>query len=588
MTTKRPRGATRRPAARPLGTLLALILALAVWSPVFPAQGRADASPRGAMRAFLAAAGRGDFDAAGRYLDLSDIPEAVRAEGAATLAWKLKVVLDQQLWVDLGRLSSEPAGERSDGEADYDTVGTIDLRGHAVDVLLERVSDGDGRGVWKISSSTVARIPALYQAFGYGALGRILPDLFFEAQFLRIQLWQWIGLLLLVPLAWIASWFGTMLLRRFLRPIVRHTHTSIDDRLVDRLSSPARLLLAIGIFSLSTLALHLAVPVRDFLGESAKAAVLLAVAWVVLRTIDVVAGAARSRLEAANRRAVVSVVPLGRRTAKVVVAGLAGLAMLQTFGFNVTGLLAGLGIGGLAVALAAQPSLENLFGGVSLISDQPVRVGDFCRFGDRVGTVEDVGLRSTKVRTLDRTVVSVPNSEFAKLQLENYTRRDLIKLRAQLGLRYETTPDQLRYVLLELRKLLITHPRVSLEPFWRVRFVGFGAYSLDVELWAYAKTTDYGEFLGIQEDILLRVMEIVERSGTGFAFPSQTTYLGRDGGLDERAAKAAAKQLHEQWGNRDWPFPDFDDEEIARLRDSLAPLPSSRAAGDGTGVTRGR
>jgi MscS family membrane protein len=196
----------------------------------------------------------------------------------------------------------------------------------------------------------------------------------------------------------------------------------------------------------------------------------------------------------------------------------------------VTGLLAGLGVGGLAVALAAQKTIENLFGGVSLVADRPIQVGEICRFGDRVGTIEAIGLRSTRIRTLDRTVVTIPNAEFSALQLENYSARDRIWLKLTLGLRYETSPAQLRQVLDALRKLLRDHPRVDPDPA-RVRFIDFGAYSLDLELFAYVQTSDFNEYLAIREEILLSIMDAVEACGTGFAFPSQTIYGARDGGL---------------------------------------------------------
>jgi small-conductance mechanosensitive channel len=201
-------------------------------------------------------------------------------------------------------------------------------------------------------------------------------------------------------------------------------------------------------------------------------------------------------------------------------------------------IVAGLGIGGLAVALAAQKTVENLFGGLTLITDQPVRAGDFCRVGGWIGTVEDVGLRSTRIRTLDRTVVTIPNAAFAAMELENFARRDRIFFHPILNLRYETTPDQLRWLLVALKRLLVSHPMVSPEPA-RVRFVALGAHSLDLELFAYVRTTDFDEFLAVQEDLLLRIMDLVEESGTGFAFPSQTLYAAPDPGVDaERRVRA--------------------------------------------------
>jgi MscS family membrane protein len=202
------------------------------------------------------------------------------------------------------------------------------------------------------------------------------------------------------------------------------------------------------------------------------------------------------------------------------------------------------------------------------MSDRPVRPGDFCRFGDKIGTVEEVGLRSTRVRTLDRTVVTVPNAEFATLQLENFTLRDRIWLHAKLGLRYETTPDQLRFVLVEIRKLLYAHPKLTPDPA-RVRFVGFGDFSLDLEVFAYARTTDFDEFLAVREDVYLRIMDVVAESGSGFAFPSQTAYLARDSGLDGSKGLAAQERVR-GWRERGelW-LPEFPAHAIDELRDTL-------------------
>jgi MscS family membrane protein len=218
--------------------------------------------------------------------------------------------------------------------------------------------------------------------------------------------------------------------------------------------------------------------------------------------------------------------------------------------------VAGLGVGGIAVALAAQKSLENLFGGISLFADRPVRVGDFFRYGAEVGTVEEIGLRSTRIRTLDRTVVAIPNAEFSNLRLENFAKRDRMRLWTMIGVRYETTPDQLRFLLARLREILWAHPRITDDPA-RVRFVGFGRHSLDLEVFAYANTDDWGEFLGIREDIYLRFMDAVKEAGTGFAFPSTTTYVGRDDGLGAEETRRAEARVAEWREKGELPFPHF-------------------------------
>jgi MscS family membrane protein len=249
-------------------------------------------------------------------------------------------------------------------------------------------------------------------------------------------------------------------------------------------------------------------------------------------------------------------------------------------GLPVYGIIAGLGVGGLAIALAAQPTIENLIGGMNLFADKPVRVGDVCKYGDAVGVVEAIGIRSTRIRGIDRTLTTIPNAVLAKMPIVNLTRRDRMLIQAVIGLRYETTPEQLRYVLVRIRELLLGHPRVYPDPV-RVRFVGFGASSLDVEVFAYVMTSDWGEFLGIREDILLRVMDIVEQAGTGIAFPSQTLYLGRDGGLDAEKGAAAEANVRAWRDEGALPFPSFSAEQAGRIRGSVPwPPPGSPGAGD--------
>jgi MscS family membrane protein len=210
-----------------------------------------------------------------------------------------------------------------------------------------------------------------------------------------------------------------------------------------------------------------------------------------------------------------------------VIVAIAIVALFHGLGFDVTAALAGLGVGGLAVALAAQKTLENLFGGLTLFADRPVAVGDFCRFGDRTGVVEEIGVRSTRIRTLDRTVVTVPNAEFSSLQIENFNLRDRIWYHPTLGLRYETTPAQLRRVMGDVTRLLREHAKVD-PASARVRFVGFGQYSLDLEVFAYVATASFDEFLEIAEELNLRILDAVAASGTGFAFPTQRLYVEPD------------------------------------------------------------
>jgi MscS family membrane protein len=240
-------------------------------------------------------------------------------------------------------------------------------------------------------------------------------------------------------------------------------------------------------------------------------------------------------------------------------------------------LIAGLGVGGLAIALAAQKTVENFFGGVVVIADRPVKVGDFCRVGEHIGTVEDIGLRSTRIRTLDRTLLTISNAEFSTSRIENYGKRDKIFLHPTLQFGYDTSPDQMRYLLVEIRKMLYSHPRVLADP-CRVRFINFGAYSLDMEIFAYVETKDWSDFLAVREDLFLRIMDIVEASGSYFAYPSQTLYLARDPGRNLDHTKEAEKIVGGWRERNEILLPNFPPEKITEIDDSLEYPPAGYVA----------
>ena len=394
--------------------------------------------------------------------------------------------------------------------------------------------------VWTIAAATVAQIPQLYAEFGYGPLGHLLPPVFFDLRFLGVQLWQWLGLLVLLPATWVLARLVTAVLVRIAKGLARRTKTSFDDAFVRNSAGPARVVVAALLFELGSVGMALGVRAQDVISGGRHLLLVVASAWLAVRLTDVFGGMIVER-----RQQAAAFMPLGRRTVKVVAIGLATIATMRSFGFDVSSLLAGLGIGGLAVALASQKTVEHLFGGVTLITDQPVRVGDTCKFGDKTGVVEDIGLRSTRIRTPERTVVSVPNGEFSAMQIENLSRRDRMRLHTVLNLRYESTADQLRYLITEIRKLVVAGPKVD-EPSVNVRFVAFGVYSLDVEIAAYVKTTNDTEFAIIREDLFLRIMDLVEAAGSGFAFPSQTIYSGKDVGVDESKRQEVAAQVRQR------------------------------------------
>jgi len=296
--------------------------------------------------------------------------------------------------------------------------------------------------------------------------------------------------------------------------------------------------------------------------------IAIAAAWLVILISNAIAATINATSHRKFSSLDSSMVRMSFRFVGVIGAVCVVLFAAHRIGIPVLPLLAGLGVGGLAVALAARPTLENLIGGVILYADRPVRVGDFCKFGEIMGTVETIGMRSTQIRGLDRTVISVPNAQFVDMQLINYSRCDRMLIDPIVGLRYETSPEQLRYVLAKMREMLLAHPRIDSDTV-RVRFAGFGSSSLDVELRVYALTRDWNNYHAIREDIFLRIIDVVAEAGTGFAFPSTTAYLARDGGLDEENGRAAEAQVQAWREAGSLPFPEFAKESKEALAGTL-------------------
>jgi MscS family membrane protein len=466
-------------------------------------------------------------------LDLSEIPPLVFREASGKAALVLKEVLD--------RLDPQSFEDIPDAEM-VEELGLTRWTIPHTEITLLRTTDGERRGDWLFSKQTVARTDDFYQKVQHlplrpGRLGGHVEELragtravlllkmvevmpsWFKSEVGGMFVWQWFGLALLVVLLTLAVAAAAWLGRRW-----------ADNRIAGRSLAPFLVPLALVALPLSGGFMIR----RIFMLPGAPAMVLrlvfsivgsIGLAWLVallLTRVGELVVAVWFREARPLKKQLVRVI--FRIASIVVVTGIA-LTAAQRLGVPVAGLIAGLGVGGLAIALAAQGTLENFIGGIILYADQPVKVGDICKFGTRRGTVEDVGLRSVKIRTLDRTIVTVPNADFAKLQLENLTERDLVLLREKLCLRYETTREQIKEVLAGLEAMLEDHPRITEERL-RVRLTGFGEYSLEVEIFAYALTREYPEFLEIREEVLLEAMAIVESAGTRLALPTEIHYEG--------------------------------------------------------------
>jgi MscS family membrane protein len=320
------------------------------------------------------------------------------------------------------------------------------------------------------------------------------------------------------------SWFTRRLLRRL---TVRAGDSEWNDRIIAPLQGPLAIGWAVTVAYLGLAWLELS-PVAELAARRLlKVAFIVTVFWLLLRGVAVAEHLITSSVSASRRLASRSFVALGGKVLKISVVIVGGVTILSQAGYPVGSIIAGLGIGGLALALAAQKTVENVFGAFSIAVDEPFRQGDFIKVDDVLGTVEAIGLRSTRIRTLDRTLVAIPNGKLAEMRTESFAARDRLRLSCTLSLVYETTAEQLRRVLGGVESALRAHPKLWPDAL-SVRFKELAASSLDIEVMAWFATQDWSEFQLIRQELLLRFMEIVASSGTAFAFPTRTVRLLRE------------------------------------------------------------
>jgi len=529
-------------------------------------------TPSGTVFGFLQAAQARNYSTAAQYFQMSNARRLTQGEDLAT---KLKLVMDRAFTGNLRAISNQRDGIPQEGvPLDRQRIGVLSAGDIDDDLDLVHVSDPSGARIWLISSETLAKVPDLYEQLEVRQVETRLPGFLVQHQLAGMPIWQWLAILLAIPFAAGLGWLAVLILK-FPRYLWLRKHKQSLSPAWSAISSPLWLVLGSVIHAFCVRYLRLPLLQRHYYQITIGVVLIIGFNWLLWRILQQLARRVRERAIYAGRTGTGSVMLLGERILKALILILAIFLILSTLGFNMTTALAGLGIGGIAIAFAAQKTLENLFGGISLLGDEVIHVGDECRFGDRIGTVEDISLRSTRIRTPQRTQLSIPNGSLATMNVENLSRRDKILCNSKLGLRYETSPDQLRYVLAQIRRLFYEHPKVETDGA-RIRFIGYENSLLTLEVFCYILTRNGAEFLTIQEDLLLRIMEIIEASGTSLAFPSSTVYLGRDHGLDKEKTAAVLREVQQWRENRKLPFPDYAPSDISEFSNSLPyPQPDS-------------
>jgi MscS family membrane protein len=486
-------------------------------------------SPHSAAMGFIKYIHRKDYRTAARYLQ--PIPgEDVNLEERA----KQLGALYQRFEGDIALLSDDPQGTVENGLPPGEVrAGVLVIGRTTVDIVLVRVDDPTAGKIWLLSHETVAIVPKLQvENERLEVESAILPAALTHRYFLDLSLAQWIGWLLSIPLSFfLASIFELLMhLPLWVRAKVKSIpFTSVWSI---RLGKSFRYIMAILLNAVFVYLLRPPIFYRVYYFRILQALLVVCLAWFVSGLMDIGFRHALKQTHAYGKGAE-SIFVLSQRFVHVALWIVGLIVALSLVGFDMKTALAGLGIGGLAIALGAQKTLENLMGGVSLLADKAVEVGDFCRIGDRLGTVEDIGLRSLKLRTLDQNLLVVPNGLLAQMQFENMAARRKLLINQTFSLRIETEVEALKFVLDGVQNMLDQDPAIE-NGTSRVRVANFAGAAFELELFAYGKTGDWTQFTAIRQRVILKIAEIVQAAGTRLAAPTRLTYLSKDAPADTK------------------------------------------------------
>jgi len=468
-------------------------------------------NPRSSLIAFLEACQRGDYETASQYLDLRGWSAANRKSAGPAVAKKIEAALNSAPDFAAMRITQNPEGSSAIGDnSPQEMIATVAESGQTYTLQMERVALQQGQPlVWIFTPGTIAAALNMNISTVAPWLAHYLPPFLIKVEFLSTPLWAWLAMLIAAIVLIILARSSD----RLLLPVARKAGERLAPRAqwgwAQALLRPVRTVVALMLFRLVMEVVRPAAVARIYIGRLMELMFMWSVAWCAVRIIDLLLVRLETNMQSRHDFSGRSILRLGRRTASITIVILFILLVLGSWGYNTATLVAGLGVGGIAIALAAQQTIANIFGGVSVIGDHPVSIGDFGKFGDVIGTVEDIGMRSTQIRTLSRTIVSIPNSTFASANLENYSARDKILFNPKFQIK-RTTPDEEVWRLVDaLQKSLAGNRSVELAP-TPVRLVGLTAASFDIEVFCYVLTADADEFYKIQGQLFLAINDALQ------------------------------------------------------------------------------
>lgn len=463
------------------------------------------------------------LDDAVRYLDLSAQPDMVRQQVGREAAIYLKEVLDRLALID----------EDYEALPQNENLWTLG----ETDIAIARVQSGDRQGQWLFTPATVSRAPAYYEKVrhlpyvegtGRGAgyiepwLQRHMP-VWANRQVFALAGWQWIGIFLAIVLG-LAMRLVVGALGKLALVITRKTRPTWDELVVEAVINPVSLLAAVGIWFA---ALHL-IRLRD-LSLTIMTVVLqvilyAGIIWLLYRLTGVISVVLKERYARGHNQLDDQLVKLISSSLKIFIVVFGVLLGAQNLGVNVFSVLAGLGIGGLAVALAAKDTLANFFGSVTIMLDRPFQVGHWVIVGSSEGTVEEIGFRTTKIRTFYNSLITIPNAIVATTHIDNMGLRRYRRVTTTIGVTYDTPPEKMEAFLEGIKNIIKANPHTR-KDFFHVVFNDFGSSSLNILLYFFLKVPDWSTELVERQNVLLSVVRLAKQVGVDFAFPTQTMHV---------------------------------------------------------------
>jgi len=508
-------------------------------APAVPPDPLGRETPRGTLLGFIKAAQEEHYAVAIEYFQPSPSRRRRSEQDDQELAAQLLTIFNQKFAGALELTSRDPLGRLDDGlppdqERITGGLGTSDK----FPVQLVRLEDERGRKLWYFSRTTLDHVPEMFDSLTYPEIEKKIPQTLVSHRLLFMPLWQWIAIVVFLPVALLGGRLITILIAflvnrsrkaRSKPPLAPQKFFQVD---------PITLTIAIVSHYIFVGYIGTSLLYRLYYRHLVWIFLAFDFYWILTRITRAISSRIGVSLTRRGMLAERSIVSLIRRFIEVSIFLLVTLLVLRNLGVDVSTALAGIGIGSLALGLGAQKTFENLFGGVSILFDKVVQIGDTCRINNQTGVVEDIGLRSTRLRTGERTLLSIPNGTMATAVIENLRFRDKFLCQQTIRLRYDLSPDHVRYVLGQIQNLLIEDPKVE-DPSARVRFLRFAEYALEVELYCYILEPEYTRYLATQEELLLKIMDAIEKAGAVVAMPTQTTFVTQDAWIDPQKAKAA-------------------------------------------------